>query len=199
MKPDDTINLLGKLITNPNQSRDAIHIAVAPVECGAFTLYPGQHIGLDGEGKAVPARFKSKPELFGVVDSAIGIVDPFLVETVDKGDKFFLFLYPATITSLKHVWEHPAFLAEKEKINFDSQNIAIEILQKYASDNHYNYDWLLKILTEALIEPEAAYGGNETSSENINLNKTMLLTLTSVITGIKIPNNIDNIGFSCAC
>lgn len=84
-----------------SKERDAIHIAVAPVVAGE-RLYPGQHIGLagnDGETASLEAPH-------------IGIVDPFLPRYVEPGEHFWMFLYPNTITSLKHVWTHPAFKVE---------------------------------------------------------------------------------------
>lgn len=85
---------LGNLVQEPAR-RDAIHIAVAPVEAG-YDLQPGEHVGIE-HGKAV-----SHVE-------TIGIVDPFYKGTVHRGERFWLFLYPGTITSLRHVWTHPAF------------------------------------------------------------------------------------------
>jgi hypothetical protein len=76
--------------------RDAIHIAVAPVVAAA-RLLPGQHVGLQEDGQACAH------------EEPIGIVDPFLTEAVAAGQRFWLFLYPGTITSLRHVWTHPAF------------------------------------------------------------------------------------------
>lgn len=90
---------LGQLIEEGAQ-RDAIHIAVAPV-IAATKLQPGDHIGF----------VASNQEMVGPSASPIGIVDPFLKGAVQEGERFWMFLYPNTITSLKHVWTHPAFSA----------------------------------------------------------------------------------------
>ncbi len=90
---------IGKLIEGADARRDAIHVAVAPVEA-AEELGPGRHVALRA-GKAVHATG----------DDGIGIVDPFLRAPVLPGQRFWLFLYPNTITSLRHVWTHPAFMA----------------------------------------------------------------------------------------
>jgi hypothetical protein len=101
---------LGQLIEDGDRRRDAIHIAVAPVTAAA-RLAPGQHVGLVQKGNL---------ELVGPCDRNIGVVDPFLTAAVESGQRFWLFLYPGTITGLRHVWTHPAFTtaaaAIKEKL-----------------------------------------------------------------------------------
>jgi hypothetical protein len=92
---------LGHLIEDGDRRRDAIHIAVAPVTA-ADRLAPGQHVGLVREGDL---------ELVGPCDRTLGVVDPFLAEEVQPGQRFWLFLYPGTITGLRHVWAHPVFTA----------------------------------------------------------------------------------------
>ncbi len=92
---------LGQLIKDGDRRRDAIHVAVAPVTA-AETLVPGQHVGLVQEGNL---------ELVGACGHNIGVVDPFLTEQVQPGQRFWLFLYPGTITGLRHVWSHRAFTA----------------------------------------------------------------------------------------
>jgi hypothetical protein len=89
---------LGKIIEG-EQDRDAIHIAVAPV-FAYVPLNPGEHIGfIDIQTNRV-SSFKTKK---------IGIVDPFLTKQVKVGEQFWMFLYPNTITSLRHDWIHPDF------------------------------------------------------------------------------------------
>ena len=92
---------LGQLIDDGDRRRDAIHIAVAPVTA-AELLRPGQHVGFVRSGDL---------ETVGPCASPLGIVDPFLSGAVEPGQRFWLFLYPNTITGLRHVWTHPAFTA----------------------------------------------------------------------------------------
>lgn len=102
---------LGQLIEDGDRRRDAIHIAVAPVTA-AERLAPGQHVGFVREGDI---------ERVGPCDRAIGIVDPFLAGAVEPGQRFWLFLYPGTITALRHIWTHPVFAsaaaAVREKLS----------------------------------------------------------------------------------
>lgn len=94
----ETIEKLGKLI-GPDDKRDAVHIAVAPV-IAAMRLIPGMHVGLV-EG--------STEQITAVAEAMLGIVDPYLTAAVEKGERCWLFLYPRTIESLRHEWTHPAF------------------------------------------------------------------------------------------
>lgn len=88
---------LGELITEP-QNRDAVHIAVAPV-IAVSKLAPGDHVGFIAGNKV------------GRISAirCVGIVDPFLRGEVNTGEQFWLYLYPGSITSLRHDWTHPAF------------------------------------------------------------------------------------------
>lgn len=97
----DALETLGTIIDH-TASRDAIHLAVEPCIAGE-TLSPGEDIGIvDG----LAMVHTTKP---------LGIVDPFLKAPVKKGERFWLIIYPRTITSLRHVWEHPSFESNRDK------------------------------------------------------------------------------------
>ncbi len=85
--------------------RDAVHIAVAPV-VAAHELLPRTNVSINDDGHAEQ----------NIARNPIGIVDPFLHNVVAKGQRFWLFLYPDTITNLRHVWEHPAFRAKPPEV-----------------------------------------------------------------------------------
>jgi hypothetical protein len=85
---------IGRLISG-EEGRDAVHVAIAPTTAPC-ELQPGQHVDRHGNPEA--------PDV-----EPVGIVDPYLREPVQKGQRFWLFLYPNTVTSLRHEWTHPAF------------------------------------------------------------------------------------------
>ena len=91
---------IGKLI-EPGQQRDAIHIAIAPVVAN-MRLDPGDDVGF---------VHPDNTELVSKGDGirTIGVIDPFLQDTVKPGERCWMFLYPNTITSLRHDWSHLAF------------------------------------------------------------------------------------------
>lgn len=94
----DALETLGMIHFKP-EARDAIHLAVEPIEAGE-DLLPGSHVNIDVDGKA----YLRCPQ------TGVGIVDPFLPHYgVKRGQRFWLVVYPRMITSLRHVWEHPDF------------------------------------------------------------------------------------------
>lgn len=94
----DALATLGTIIDD-TQHRDAIHLAVIPMRAPCL-LGSGTHVGKDGM-PMVPYS-----------PGAVGIVDPFLRQPVERGEWFWLVIYPRVITSLRHVWTHPAFADE---------------------------------------------------------------------------------------
>ena len=97
----DALATLGTIIT-PEEKRDAIHLAVIPVQA-TEQFFPGDHVTTEGDQAYACSSNES-----------VGIVDPFLTERVAKGQWFWLIIKPREITSLRHVWAHPHFPDEKE-------------------------------------------------------------------------------------
>jgi hypothetical protein len=94
--PGTALETLGSTF-DTDLGRDAIHLATIAVTSDE-RLFSGQHVGLCVAGK-VSAK----------AEKLIGIVDPFLESGAFPGQRFWLVLYPRTITGLRHVWTHPAF------------------------------------------------------------------------------------------
>jgi len=86
--------------------RDAIHVAILPV-VAAEALVPGQLIGLWEH------RPPNNTVLVGQATQVLGIVDPYLTcKTVEKGQLFYMFILPNTITAQRHEWTHPVIDTE---------------------------------------------------------------------------------------
>lgn len=122
----DTLKL-GHIIEG-EANRDATHVAVAPVIAGE-RLLPGEHVAIDADGMAInPVR-----------SDAIGVVDPFLKSFVRPGQKFWLFLYPGTITALRHEWTHPAFALQQavEVPKSDSEKWMTRWAMEHMGEDYY--------------------------------------------------------------
>lgn len=94
-----------KLGTPPptDAGRDAVHVAVVPMTAAA-DMDPGTVVCEAGI-----------PVFPGSRRRGVGVVDPFRLTPVARGERYWLCLYPGTITGLRHVWTHPAFPEPKEK------------------------------------------------------------------------------------
>ncbi len=121
----DALAVLGTIL-EPNEPRDAIHLAVIGVEAG-MNFYPGSHISLGEDGKAYVAE----------KNEGLGIADPFLTEMIETGQWCFLIIYPRQITSLRHVWEHPAF----DSIE-DVSDSPQDTIQKVVEAEQWIRNWL---------------------------------------------------------
>ena len=115
------------LIHNFPLPKDAIHIAIAQVSAGE-SLSAGDHVGFK-EGETVVYKDTN----------CIGIVDPYLKDTVSKDRLFYLFLYPNTVTSLTHQWEHPSFNRTPEKIAAARKWLDDNGEDRYDDDDAYVY------------------------------------------------------------
>lgn len=179
----DTLKL-GKLITD-EQERDAVHIAVVPVEAGC-ELKPGYHVGIDATGKAY----------YGITTQSgnIGIVDPFLKGIVPAGKVFWLFLYPGSITSLRHDWTHPAFKESRQK----SESLKSRLwIKHWASQNDINYDDLMRH-AGYYVDDQDSYWSDGGRFEGMRLPDGFWKHYEAV-TGLALPEGRYENFFSCSC
>jgi hypothetical protein len=132
----DALETLGMIHTR-DEKRDAIHLAVIPVEA-ARPIKPGQNIGINRDGKA---------DYVGT--DFLGIADPFIkASMISEGERFWLVIYPRVITSLRHVWTHPAIPDEAGTPANTSitHEEAVQWLTDYAAVMGVEFDELIDAL-----------------------------------------------------
>lgn len=195
----DALATLGSII-DASQKRDAIHLAVEPVIAGE-RLRPGDHIIIEGS-VAVAAD----------IGKGLGIVDPFLVNPVKKGERFWFIMYPRMITSLRHVWAHPAFVDEPgtpapvvPAVNpvAQAKRRIEEIAASFGADDEgdLTYDRLMNAAREH-VETEYGYlvqqGGDDWQDKFPDLSDEFW-RLFQIVTGSVVPEDKKHSFFSCSC
>ena len=169
---------LGKLL-GPDDKRDAIHIAVAPMICDCPKLMPGQHVGLIDDAKAGPDA------------KHIGIVDPFLREPVLFGQRFWMFLYPNTITSLRHDWSHPAWETDVSR--------AKQWIKEYAERSNLTYAAMMAAAETWITYGDFTYENSESYKfSDYYTNIEEFWKHFKIITG-KEPASKDDTFLTCSC
>lgn len=157
----DALEVLGTLPIDSSVGRDAIHLAVEPV-VALETLAPGQDVGLTQGGAASWANH-------------VGIVDPFLKRKVRKGERFLLVVYPRQITSLRHVWTHPAFAdVDTPKTDTDASKAASEAWLRNFCDNNDcpGYESMMEIISNpdgVQLSDEEYYGKSYIDGDYIHI------------------------------
>lgn len=184
----DPIKNIGQLLRG-DAARDAVHIAVAPVRA-AFVLRPGQRVGVIGGGKlAVPGSFH------------VGIVDPFLTEDVQPGEAFYIFLFPSTVTSLRHEWAHPEFPCGDQPAREPSQERkdSEAWLRSYAEQvNTYDQpEEAYQRLLNGLAEGELYFHGSDLHCRSDLYEEDELRRHAEIVLGKSI--DFGRFQFSCSC
>ena len=173
--------------------RDAIHIATAAV-FATEDLNPGDHVGFVTKDNDKMGRSEIAP---------LGIVDPFLPKPVKKGERFWVFLYPGTIQSLRHNWSHPSFDVRQQLIRAIEETPAKKRMKAFAAELSQDASESL-ITFEELIDRATAYvTGGEYWSEGGRFEGQGLYDEFwddfEELTGLKVPEGDRYSFFSCSC
>jgi hypothetical protein len=174
---------IGQIIMG-DQTRDAIHMAIAPV-IASHRLYPGQPIALGNDGFA-----------YGPPAVSIGIVDPFLTKVVQEGQKFWVFLNPSSITSLRHDWTHPAFEAVEKAATepLATMGESEAFCRAVADDIGVDYDDMMRCVAE---DDYINMGENENYKDVLDGERYEdFVKHAAVVLGKKPANPYP---FSCSC
>lgn len=186
----DALATLGTIITE-KEKRDAIHLAVIPAIAGQ-ELSVGADVGIY-EGKAY---HRYGPALAHI--NHVGIVDPFLKKEVKQGERFWLVIYPRMITSLRHVWVHPAFPDETtaEPIDEAAQGRARARLQFVANGAGFlTVDELLEEIEGSKHHVRAQHGHEPDTQLDESFWRDW-----SLVTGKPMPSPDDRPSyFKCTC
>lgn len=123
-------NSILKREPNEFDTRDAVHIAICPAIAWA-KLKPGQHVGFMDKAK----------NTWGPSTKNLGVVSPFLTKDLARDEKFWVLLYPDTISSLRHVWSHTEFPEEIPAQKVKSE--AVLAIEQIARRLDVEYDELM--------------------------------------------------------
>lgn len=186
----DALKTLGTII-GETERRDAIHLAVEPV-IAAHVMKPGEHIGLLSNGQA--SRY---------AEQKFGIVDPFLTDTIATGERFWLIIYPRKITSLRHVWEHPAFESAKTRAD-DGDDVKVAqakaVIQMEADNHGISYQEMMWGAQENAEHGQYLIDGSRWDGEGVYGDAaTRFWDAYEVVTGRKVSDDNRRGIFSCSC
>jgi len=188
---------IGQIITT-EQFKDAIHVAVAPVEAGE-KLSPGEYVAIRKDGTAMGPTD---------VDKEVGIVDPFLRRPVKTGETFWLFLIPGSITSLRHQWSHPAFQDATEPVTAQetpstiSREEHIEKSKDWIKAHAEELglaDWTMMEHAETWLESEDYQVQRGSEHWRDSFQSTEFWHHYEVVTGKVVPEDKKHSFYCCSC
>ncbi len=172
---------VGQLITGEAQ-RDAIHVAIMPA-VASQELHPGMRVGLLHKNWA---RFCSGR-------GAVGIVDPFLTKPVQPTEQFWLFLFPGTITSLRHDWSHKMV---DDAARANPQHPSAVWMRDYADGLDLTYEELLDGARAWIRSGQYLLGGSNLEGERV---PPEFWDHYEAVTGTEVPERSRESFFTCSC
>lgn len=187
---------LGKTL-NGTEHRDAVHIAVVPVRVRGQML-PGEHVGLvDGEDFPTVTTFTKDP---------LGIIDPLLGRPLKDGEYCYLWLYPQTVTGMRHHWEHPSFPDKPAGTAFQVSSEAKAAAEGWlrAFANRYDLNFIDMVAGAKDFNKDGRYmmvGDNQDACDAMyeGENSTLFWRYFEVYTGETVKEDTGGNFFRCAC
>ena len=174
-------------IPGPYHKRDAIHIAVIPIEAGEV-LKPGQRVVLNQDKKAIATQSRW---------DSTGIVDPFLDREVRKGEMFWLVLRQNTVTGMRHHWYHAEFRDHKDTPSMTPDIEAhVAFVESCADEAGLDFDELMEAADRFLKDGSYLSEGGRWEGHYL---PEEFWTHYGAIRGVVVPENERESFFSCSC
>ncbi len=188
----DAVATMGALLPNDVSGRDAVHVAVFSAQ-STEKLFPGQDLSIE-----------SRNDANAVVTSTgtlIGIVDPFIKAAIPPGERFWVYLYPRTITALSHKWSHPSFEAtDSVYATPDTKLSSEQWLRNFCAEyDNEDYDFdMMKILKGVF---DGDHWADYITIMGSDANGDIPIEVwhhCSIVFGKPIPKSVPTY-FSCSC
>jgi hypothetical protein len=146
----DAVATMGGLLPDDAGGRDAVHVAVFSAVSDE-KLRPGQDVAIAENGIS-DVKVAPRGEL-------VGIVDPFLKTPVAPGARFWVYLYPRSITGLSHRWAHPAFEETATTYVTPATKLSSEqwLRDFCARSNCPRYDTVMRVIKEGSFSDDDGY------------------------------------------
>lgn len=190
----DAVATMGAILPDDAGGRDAVHVAVFSA-VSAERLVPSQDVAIAQHGD-VDTTVSS-------AGKAVGIVDPYLTRPVTPGQRFWVYLYPRSITGLSHRWSHPAFEEGNTVYAPPSQALQSEQwMRKYADEIGDDYSSLMRG-ADAWVQGGDYYygpdqGGYHGLFEGVSLHDDFWDHYER-IRGVKVDQDKRERFFTCSC
>ena len=155
----DAVATMGNVLPNDAGGRDAVHVAVFSAVADT-PMFPGQDVAVvehldNGD---------TKVKVQAAENDAVGIIDPFLKEMVIyPRQRFWVYLYPRSISGLSHHWTHPAFDkapgVDAQKLQSDAQKLqSKEWLKDYCETHDCpSYNTMMQALHGIFTNEDGVY------------------------------------------
>ncbi len=196
----DAVATMGTILPDDAGGRDAVHVAVVSA-VSDVALRPGQDIGVEH----VEGQRDVRAHAVSSTREGVGKVDPYLTANVKPGQRFWLYLYPRSITGLNHNWSHPAFPDAKPGelyVNPGSKLASEQWIKQYAEGLDVTSNNLMEAADDWVKAGDYFYGperhGYHGHLEGVSTNPEFWDHYERV-RGIKVDQDRRENFFTCSC